>query len=123
MIKIIQFGRRTQSVPIGTESMIDKANASDPPYRCTIGGRRSTPHTPTTLMMVGDLRSGHRSIEITFSNAYPKAQERQKRRSSSPISKDHTNSGADPKDLVYCIFRKLKHNSIWAFNLFSAHLN
>jgi hypothetical protein len=59
MIEITQFGRRTQSVPIDTEPVTDKANAGDPPYRCMIGGHKSTPHTPATIMVVADLRSSH----------------------------------------------------------------
>jgi hypothetical protein len=54
-----------QSVPIGTEPVMDKVNAGDPPYQCMIGGHRPTPHTPATLRVVANLRSGHRSIEIT----------------------------------------------------------
>jgi hypothetical protein len=54
-----------QSVPIGTEPIMDQANAGDPSYRCMIGGHRSTPHTPGMLRVVADLRSGHRSIEVT----------------------------------------------------------
>jgi hypothetical protein len=65
MIKITQFGRRMQSVPIGTEPVMDQANAGNPPYRCMIGGHRPTPHTPATLRVVADLRSGHRSIEVS----------------------------------------------------------
>jgi hypothetical protein len=65
MIKTTQFGRRIQSVPIGTEPVMDQANAGDPSYRCMIGGHRPNPHTPAILRVVDDLRSGHKSIEVT----------------------------------------------------------
>jgi hypothetical protein len=126
MIKITQFGGRMQSVTIGTEPVMDKANAGDPLYRCMIGGHRSTPHTLATLMVMADLRSGHWSIEITSPVRIPKHErerERQKRRSPAPISKDHTNPGADPKNLGYWTFRKLKQSLIWAFNPFDINLN
>jgi hypothetical protein len=64
MIETTQFGRRMQSVSISTELLMDQANAGDPPYRCMIGGHRPTPHTPATLRVVADLRSGQRSIEV-----------------------------------------------------------
>jgi hypothetical protein len=67
-----------QSVPISTEPVMDQANADDLPYRCMIGGHRPTPHTPTTLWVVADLRSGHRSIEVTPPAHIPK-HERDKR--------------------------------------------
>jgi hypothetical protein len=65
MIKTTQFGRRMQSIPIGTEPVMDQANADDPPYRCMIGGHKPTPHTPATLLVVVNLRSCHHSIEVT----------------------------------------------------------
>jgi hypothetical protein len=60
VIKTTQFGRRMQSIPIGTEPVMDQANADNPPYRCMIGGHKLTHHTPTTPRVVG-----HRSIEVT----------------------------------------------------------
>jgi hypothetical protein len=96
MIKTTKFGRRTQSVLIGTEPMMDKANVGDPLYRCMIGGHQSTPHIKAMSMVVDDLRSGHRSTKITSSAHISKlGEERQKRRSPAPILKDHTNPEAD----------------------------
>jgi hypothetical protein len=54
-----------QSVPIGTELVMDQANAGDLLYLCMIREHRPTRHTSATQRVVADLRSGHQSIGVT----------------------------------------------------------
>jgi hypothetical protein len=65
MIEITQFERKTQSVLTGTEPVKRGVNAGDPPHRYMIGIYQSTPHIKAMLIVVADLRSGHRSSKIT----------------------------------------------------------
>jgi hypothetical protein len=116
MIEITQFEKGMQLVPTGTGPVKRKVNAGDPPYRSMIGIYQSTPHVKAMLEAVADLRSGHRSTKVIPSVRILKhGRERQKRMISTLISKNHTNIGANPKELGHQTFRKLKHKPIWAF--------
>jgi hypothetical protein len=76
------------------------------------------------LEAVADLRSGYRSAEIILSVRISKhGRGRQKRTTSTLISKSHTNIEANPRELGHRMFRKLKHKSIWAFDPFNTDLN
>jgi hypothetical protein len=68
-----------------------------------IGGYNKTPHVQAMPTMVVDLRSDHQSTKITSTTRISKyeRERRQRRTATTPISKDHTNSETDPKDLGY----------------------
>jgi hypothetical protein len=89
-----------------------------------IGGYRLTLHIKAMLEAVVDLRSGRRGTKIAYPVRISKhGRERQKGTISILISKSHTNIEANPRELGYQKFRKLKRESIWAFDLFSANRN
>jgi hypothetical protein len=120
-LNLIEKSDRYQS---GTAQSIGNGGAGNPPCRCPIREHRLTPHTKATLMMVVDLRSGHRSTEITPPVRISKhGREKQKKTILILISKSHTNIEANPRELGHRTFRKLKHKSIWAFDSFNTDLN
>jgi hypothetical protein len=97
MIGITQFERRMRSVPTGAEPVKGRVNAGDPPRQYMIEIYQLTPRIKAMPVVVVDLRSGHRSNEITSLAHILKhgRRKRQKRTVPALILRDHTNPEAD----------------------------
>jgi hypothetical protein len=78
-----------QSVPIGTEPVMDQANAGDPSYRCMIGGHGPTLHTPAMLRVVADLRSDTRALKSLLQRISQSTRETKEKISGINLKRSH----------------------------------
>jgi hypothetical protein len=108
----------------GISQLMGHGGADNPPHWCMIGMHSHTLHTKATPPMVADLRSGHRSIRITSPVRISKHERRETEKNYLITNlKRSPESWSRSTNMSHWTFWKLNHNSIWVFNLFSAHLN
>jgi hypothetical protein len=124
MVKITQFERIVRSVPTGTGLLKGKVNIGDSPYRCMIWAHQSAPHLKAMLMVVTDLRSGHRNTKITCL-AYISKHGRRETKGNCPCTnlEGSHESQSESMGISYCAVRKSKPGLIWVLDPFNTNLN